>query len=144
MKALTLTQPWATLVALGAKTIETRSWHTCYRGPLAIHAAKGFPGWAKRQCFLPPFSYVLASNGLSPDTLPRCEVLCLTELLDCRQGYAVDFSKYPPHEEAFGNYGPDRFCWFLGAVTPLPKPVAARGSLGLWNFAFSLHDFKEG
>lgn len=40
MKALTLWQPWASLVALGVKTIETRSWSTSYRGPLAIHAAK--------------------------------------------------------------------------------------------------------
>lgn len=41
MRALSLTQPWATLVAIGAKQIETRSWRTRYRGPLAIHAAKG-------------------------------------------------------------------------------------------------------
>ena len=41
MKVLTLTQPWATLVAIGAKHIETRSWATSYRGPLAIHAGKG-------------------------------------------------------------------------------------------------------
>jgi len=41
MKVLTLTQPWATLVAIGAKRLETRSWSTGYRGPLAIHAAKG-------------------------------------------------------------------------------------------------------
>jgi hypothetical protein len=40
MKALTLIQPWATLVALGEKQIETRSWDTKYRGPLAIHAGK--------------------------------------------------------------------------------------------------------
>ncbi len=39
MKALTLWQPWATLVAIGAKRVETRSWSTSYRGPLAIHAA---------------------------------------------------------------------------------------------------------
>ncbi len=39
MKALTVMQPWATLVALGAKRIETRSWSTSYRGPLAIHAS---------------------------------------------------------------------------------------------------------
>lgn len=38
MRALTLHQPWASLVALGVKTIETRSWSTKYRGPLAIHA----------------------------------------------------------------------------------------------------------
>lgn len=40
-KILTLSQPYASLVALGAKRIETRSWRTSYRGPLAIHAAKG-------------------------------------------------------------------------------------------------------
>ena len=39
MKALTLHQPWASLIAIGAKKIETRSWATSYRGPLAIHAA---------------------------------------------------------------------------------------------------------
>lgn len=38
MKALTLHQPWASLIALGVKTIETRSWSTKYRGRIAIHA----------------------------------------------------------------------------------------------------------
>jgi activating signal cointegrator 1 len=40
LKALSLYQPWASLVALGVKTIETRSWSTSYRGPLAIHAGR--------------------------------------------------------------------------------------------------------
>jgi hypothetical protein len=39
VKALTLWQPWATLIAEGVKTIETRSWATSHRGPVAIHAA---------------------------------------------------------------------------------------------------------
>lgn len=43
MKAISLTQPWASLIALGYKRIETRSWSTTYRGPLAIHATSGFP-----------------------------------------------------------------------------------------------------
>lgn len=43
VKALSLWQPWASLIALGVKTIETRSWSTKYRGPLAIHAAKRAP-----------------------------------------------------------------------------------------------------
>ncbi len=46
IRGLTLTKPWATLVALGHKRIETRSWSTVYRGPIAIHAAKGLPRWA--------------------------------------------------------------------------------------------------
>jgi hypothetical protein len=43
MKALSLWQPWASLIALGVKTIETRGWATKYRGPLAIHAAQRLP-----------------------------------------------------------------------------------------------------
>lgn len=43
MKALTIRQPWASLIALGVKHIETRSWSTRYRGPLAIHAGKAWP-----------------------------------------------------------------------------------------------------
>lgn len=40
MKMLSLWQPWATLIATGIKTIETRPWKTEYRGPLAILASK--------------------------------------------------------------------------------------------------------
>lgn len=39
MKALTLWQPWATLVAMEVKKIETRCWSTKYRGEIAIHSA---------------------------------------------------------------------------------------------------------
>ncbi len=40
MKALTLTQPWASLMALGVKRIETRSWYTSYRGEVVIHSGQ--------------------------------------------------------------------------------------------------------
>ena len=43
MKALTLWQPWASLVALCVKTTETRSWATKYRGEIGIHAALKLP-----------------------------------------------------------------------------------------------------
>lgn len=43
MKAITLWQPWASLVALRYKHYETRSWATTHRAPLAIHAAKRPP-----------------------------------------------------------------------------------------------------
>lgn len=40
MKAITILQPWAALIACGAKKIETRSWYTDHRGQIAIHAGK--------------------------------------------------------------------------------------------------------
>ena len=47
IKAISLWQPWASLIALGGKKIETRSWPTKYRGPLAIHASKNQPPYAQ-------------------------------------------------------------------------------------------------
>lgn len=40
MRVLTLIQPWATLIILGEKQIETRCWSTNIRGKIAIHAGK--------------------------------------------------------------------------------------------------------
>ena len=40
MKALSVKQPWANMIATGEKTIETRTWPTDYRGPLLIVSAK--------------------------------------------------------------------------------------------------------
>lgn len=43
IKAITIHQPWASLIASGDKQYETRGWKTKYRGPLAIHASKKDP-----------------------------------------------------------------------------------------------------
>ena len=120
MITISLTQPWATLVQLGHKRIETRSWNTRYRGALAIHAAKGFPTWAKDTCDTPPFREVLRSHGLGASDLPRGVMLCLTSLDATMQTEKVaEFSavcEVPllPHELAFGDYSPERWAWILG------------------------------
>lgn len=49
MKTLSIRQPWADLIIRGIKDVENRTWTTTYRGPLLIHASKGFvPGHAVR------------------------------------------------------------------------------------------------
>ncbi len=94
MKALTLTQPWATLVAIGAKKIETRSWPTNYRGPLAIHAAKRFPEEAQHLCFREPFRKILIAQYsfmqqgeiyLGKHKFPLGYVIAIGELVQCVQ-----------------------------------------------------------
>ena len=83
LRALSLTQPWASLVALGVKRLETRSWQTAHRGPLAIHASWGFPPSARRLCEEEPFLRLLEGVGLDEDTLPRRAVLGVCRLLGC-------------------------------------------------------------
>jgi len=156
MKALSLTQPWATLVAIGQKKIETRSWRTDYRGPLAIHAAKGLGlvGGRKGLQHLvtsAPFWQVLEPAGYTPMRMPACglplgAIVAVCELVDCVPTANVD----APHattatwrhgnhwwlltdqERAFGDYSPGRYAWLLDNICALPEPIPARGALGLW------------
>lgn len=156
MKVLTLTQPWATLVAIGAKRIETRSWRTDYRGPLAIHAAKGFPDDAQRYCTQEPFRTTLMeqtairiiwNKRTKESDFPRGVILAVCELKDCRiigqelNGDATiaadDMISWTPIfgvERAFGNYAPGRYAWLLANIRALPQPVPAKGALGLWDY----------
>ena len=64
MKTLSLIQPWASLIALGEKRIETRSWGTRYRGPLAIHASLSHVGDDLIVGSVEPFASVLARHGI--------------------------------------------------------------------------------
>lgn len=41
MKALTIKQPYATLIAEGIKEYEFRTWKTNYRGEFLVHVGKG-------------------------------------------------------------------------------------------------------
>ena len=134
MKALTLTQPWATLVAIGAKRIETRNWSTPYRGRLAIHAAKGFPKDARALCLKEPFKRVLMAASIeSLADLPLGAVLATVQLVDCVPTGQVR-SRLSSEEYAFGDYSTERWAWLLDDIQPLDIPEHARGSLGLWDW----------
>ncbi len=125
MRALTLTQPWATLILLGAKRIETRSWRVSYRGPLAIHAAKRFPKEAQNLCQAPGFS-----RALTDEQLPLGVVLATCRLIACiptrelqrNRTVEVDSAtnvgslEMTDQERLFGNYTPGRWAW-LGCTT---------------------------
>lgn len=131
MKALTLRQPWASLVAWGFKGIETRSWQTRHRGPLAIHAAKGFRDFRLTEPLVDCLRQIPGYSSLR--ALPRGVVLAT-----CTLAVVLPIEDRPlviaGLEQAFGDYSPGRFAWFLDDVVRLPEPIAARGRLGLWKW----------
>lgn len=128
-RALSLTQPWATLVVTGAKRVETRSWKTPYRGWLGIHAAKGFPRWARELCGEEPFRSAL--HGLGPDDLARGALIGGVRLLDCVPTGGVELIGISDRERAFGDYGEGRYGWLLCDPRVFePRPM--RGALGVW------------
>ncbi|HEY1292800.1 MAG TPA: ASCH domain-containing protein [Chloroflexota bacterium] len=134
--ALTLTQPWASLVAIGAKRIETRSWGTRYRGPIAIHAAKRMSFEDEMQCFFEPFNKTLRTRDiLSARDLPLGAVLAIGRLVDCQKvGEGAQRPAQNSLEFAFGDFSWGRWLWYLDDVEELDEPLPARGALGLWEW----------
>jgi len=132
MKALSIRQPWASLIVLGLKDIENRTWATRQRGTVLVHASKGmtreehedaiefaveairadprYAGGTKTR--------TLRELGFAFDDLPRGGIVGQVDIVDC-----VSHSASP---------------WYMGAVgfvlanaMPLPfRPL--KGALGFF------------
>lgn len=136
MKALTISQPCASLIASGKKFVENRTWQTPYRGPLAIHAGKG--------------QQYMTLGEMARDGLPTSAILAVCVLRSClplaytrrvfergqlpaiagkdKLGLA-DVERILQHEHTEGPW-----CWILEQVRPLKNPINATGARGLWEW----------
>ncbi len=132
MKTLSLQQPWAMLVVLGAKRYETRSWQTSYRGPLAIHASSRLLPDALALCAAEPFRSLFRQAGY-PDGrgLPTGAVVGVVDLLDCRR--VEEVRDLDAVERAVGDFRPGRWAWRLARPRRLLFPVPYRGRLGVFD-----------
>lgn len=134
MKALTIRQPWASLVAHGIKDVENRSWSTRFRGKFLIHSAKVFDTNAKltkKQVEECVNKGVLKRNDDgSWDWLidfPRGVILGECELADIKPpAINSDDESIWKEDIAFGLV--------IKNAKLLEKPIPANGSLGFWEY----------
>lgn len=131
MKALSLLQPWATLVVRGVKRYETRSWRTSYRGPLVIQASSRFPEELRALCERQPFRRLLREAGsASWFDLPLGALLGTVDVRDClpvEQLAAIDGA-----QRSLGDYREGRWAWLLDDAQPFPEPIPWRGKRGIY------------
>ena len=161
MKAITIWQPWASLLACGAKRYETRSWATSYRGPIVIHAAKKSIVNILRD--LPQKNIDIMELALSsvPGTsryaandllgLPLGCVIATAELVGCHKIHARYSDNQPcihitPFEAnmqeiaitgdelLFGDWAPGRYAWEFTNMQTLSEPIPAKGKQRLWEW----------
>ena len=118
MKALTIREPYATLVAKGIKKYEFRSWNTHYRGDLYIHAAKGIYSEIKN------YSY-----QFRPGEIVAIATLSNVIKLNHKSGTKI-------HQENPKIYDvhSDGFAWVLENIRPINESPVINGQLGLWNY----------
>lgn len=155
LPALTLTQPWATLVALGAKRIETRDWPAppyLANRRLAIHAGKnlgpvhGMRG-LKAQVAQEPFRFALLNPKtpyLQASDLPRGVVLGTVVVKACvpteqvvealTGGARPAWLEAGVHELSFGNYDEGRWAWCFSDLEVYDEPVPAVGHQKVWTW----------
>lgn len=133
LPALTLWQPWATLIAIGVKPDETRARHApahLLGQRIAIHAAARKP---TAMDFSKEIDHAIAAHAealrkmrdatrgvIWHGLLPLGAVVCTAILTDC-----VDAEDVEPNP--FGNHDAGRFSWRLRDVRPLALPVPAKG-----------------
>lgn len=131
MNAITISQPYASLIAQGHKFVENRTWPAPSKAigqDIAIHAGKGTQYVTRKQLADYPHGCVLAIATLS---------LCVS-----RQSI-IENTVYRPNELAYQTgktwqelfshqhtEGP--FCWVLTNIRKLDQPVPASGNMGLW------------
>ena len=108
MLALSVRQPWASLIAWGEKTVEVRSWRTAYRGPLLIYAS----------------GRDVDADGL---LLPAGYLIARCELVDVRPLTTADLESACMEELPDGPC----FAWVLADAAEV-EPRPAKGKLHLW------------
>ncbi len=128
IKAISLWQPWASLVAAHVKRHETRHWSTEYRGLLAIHAAKTLDraGAPDELC-----EAVLGRDWRHK--VPLGCFLAVANLTRCREAKRAraDLTRA---DLAASNFTDGRYAWELADVRALKTPIPAVGRQALFSW----------
>ena len=138
MQALTIQEPWASLLVKGKKQFETRDWQRNYRGLLAIHAGKQS---------VHPFDYplglseILDDSKITQDNLNnnKQKIIAIATLKEIHL-MSIQFIKAQSElERLTGFWQPGLYAWELIDILPLPKPIPARGMPGLWGVSDEIY-----
>jgi len=122
MKALTIKQPWASLIVNKYKEYEFRSWKTKYRGKILIHAGLSMDG-----------RYLADFNDYDL-TYIKGAIIGEAEIVDCilvDESFNRDLKQANSkvYKDCVGNYA-----WKLIKIKKYKKPIFCKGKLSLWEY----------
>ena len=133
---MSIRQPWVELIVSGEKSLEIRTWHTAYRGPLAIVASAKPVIYVCRDCAEWSGRASAATRrgkarlcpecGAEVAPLPTGACVAVADLVDCRQ--VRDGDEGPACCDLDGT----EIAWVLRNVRPLAEPFPVKGRLGLY------------
>jgi len=133
MRALTLHQPWAGLVACGAKKHETRSWRPGWWPGRALAIHSSLASHAQAGATENPLLLPLARDYAYPGA--RGCILAIVRVgtaWRCSGGSELFSRGVGPADLVFGDYRRGRYAWPLEVLFALPEPVGCRGRQKIW------------
>ena len=122
MKALTIKEPWASLIINGYKEYEFRSWKTNYRGKILIHAGMSNENISKFDIYNLEYS--------------KGEIIGEAELVDCilvTEEFNNELLKKNSLVYGKTNHT-STYAWKLENIKKYDKKIPCKGKLGLWNY----------
>ncbi|NLC48509.1 MAG: ASCH domain-containing protein [Tenericutes bacterium] len=125
MKALTIKEPWASLIIEGHKKYEFRSWKTNYRGKIYIHA-----GQTIEKEYLKKFDKYNI-------TYSKGEIIGEAYITDCIL-VNKDFNNklIKENHNIYGNNDhTNEYAWKLENIKKYKNKIKIKGQLGLWNYS---------
>lgn len=135
MKALTIKQPWARLVARGIKDIENRTWKTNFRGRVYIHAAaKGINGSLINILSADQYhDFAFNSNNFLDWEQHLSAIIGEVDIVDCVVNHSSVWAE-KGQSWMTGEYKPI-YNWVLANAVLYPEPILnVKGKLSFWEF----------
>ena len=124
MKALTIKQPWASLIIEGYKKYEFRSWKTNYRGKILIHAGLSLEKDVQQRFKNYNLDYKLGY------------IIGEAEIVDCilvDEKFNESLRNIDPIVYGRSNHV-ENYAWKLENIKKYDNPIPCKGKLSLWEY----------
>jgi len=131
--ALSVKQPWASLLVAGVKRFEVRTWPPSKLGFILIHASSGKASGIRELRAEPLFQEALQRATLSDEkSWQQSAFVGLAEIIRVIEP-DDDFPHDVTELDRFLGSGEGCFLWEVGRSWPFPTPVPSHGKLNLWS-----------
>lgn len=133
MKAISVKQPWASLIARGSKTVEVRTWATKYRGPLLIVAGLQPDNNIMKKTAKSNATGAVWLNDLYPENklsgwYPLGAAVCVVNIVGCEPFSNEKHAEGAAFESDFAE---KLFAWLLSNPQPV-QPFKIKGKLNFY------------
>lgn len=139
MKAISIKQPWGSLIVSGVKDIENRTWATKFRGRVLVHAgAKSANYWDSPLCgIIDEFIRKITKTGTDYSNYQHGAIIGSVEIVDC----VVNHPSIWAEKTVFGETEVIHN-WVLANPVLFAEPILnVKGKLSFWDYPMTEDEY---